>query len=397
MKKKLLFVMPSLSSGGGEKSLINLLSRLDYELYSVDLLLLNKEGLFLGLVPEQVQLLSVSGTFDLFSLRLGMSVQQYLLRGELALAYYRIMFSLQNRSAKNVSIGEQLSWKYMSKSIQKLNTRYDAAIGFLEKTSIYYCVEKVDAVKKIGWVHTDYDKLGMDPSYDADYFERLDYIVTVSNECANTLERYFPEQTEKINVIHNIVSPAIIQSMANEKYDDVYNRVEDEIVILSIGRLTPEKGFELAVLACKELLNRGYKLQWNIIGEGEEKEKLMKLIQENRLEQHFKLLGPKHNPYIYLKQADIYVHTSKFEGKSIAIDEAKILHKPIVVTRFNTAKDQIQDGLDGLIVDMNPMSVAAGVERLIQDRELADSITKYLSEQKLGTEEEIKKLYRLLA
>lgn len=397
MKKNLLFVMPSLSSGGGERSLVNLLNHIDYEHYNVDLLLLNEKGLFMELVPEQVHIVPVAGTFDLFKLGLGTSVHQYLYSGNLALAYNRILYSLQNRSAKNSSIGEQRSWKYMAKSIQKLKKRYDAAIGFLEKTSIYYCVEKVDAGKKIGWIHTDYDKLGMDPAFDAYYFEKLDYIVTVSEGCANTLERNFPDQSHKINIIHNIISPALIRSMANEERKDLYDRSENERVILSIGRLNPEKGFDLAIQACRDLLNRGYKLQWNIIGEGEERGRLTRLIQENGLTQHFKLLGLKNNPYTYIKQADIYVQTSKFEGKSIAIDEAKILNKPIVVTRFNTAKDQINDGIDGLIVDMNAVAVASGIETLMQDKGLTNKIVEHLSKQKLGTEEEIKKLYQLLA
>lgn len=309
--------MPSLSSGGGERSLVNLLNQIDFDQYNVDLQLLNVEGLFMELVPKQVRIVPVAGTFHLFKLGLGLSVQRYLRSGNLSLAYYRFMFSLENRRAKNASIGEQLSWKYMSKSMEKLKKHYDAAIGFLEKTSIYYCIEKVDADKKIGWIHTDYDKLGMDPIHDINYFEKLDYIVTVSEECANTLERNFPDQSHKINIIHNIVSPTTIRSMAEEQEHDVYDRTGDELIILSVGRLTPEKGFDLAVEACRDLLNRGYHVKWNIIGEGEEREKLTKLIEENGLTQHFKLLGLKNNPYSYIKQADIFVQTSKFEGNRL--------------------------------------------------------------------------------
>ncbi|MEV5025990.1 glycosyltransferase [Paenibacillus sp. LPE1-1-1.1] len=397
MKKNLLFVIPSLNSGGGEKSLVNLLSQIDFDQYEVDLFLLNHEGLFMELLPKQVRVLPLPVAFQIFGKSLAESVQQFLSRGNLMLALNRIMFSVKNRSNKQTSIGEQNSWKYLASSLLPLSQTYDAAIGFLEKTSIYFCVEKVHAGKKIGWIHTDYDKLGMNPDFDIHYFKQLDHIVTVSEECSNILKRRFPMQAPKVNVIHNIVSPSVIKSMADKEHQDVYGRKEDEAVILSVGRLNHEKGFEMAIAACKILVDRGYNIQWNIIGEGKERETLLSLIAELGLEKHFKLLGLKSNPYTYIKQSDIYVQTSKFEGKSIAIDEAKILNKPIVITRFNTAKDQINDGIDGLIVDMDAEAIASGIEKLLTDQSLSLTMVEQLSRQKLGTEEEIMKLYQLLA
>jgi glycosyltransferase involved in cell wall biosynthesis len=84
------------------------------------------------------------------------------------------------------------------------------------------------------------------------------------------------------------------------------------------------------------------------------------------------------------------------EGKSIAIDEAKILHKPIVVTNFSTAKDQIDHGQNGLIVNMDPKAIAEGIQAIIDDAELRNKITLQLSKEKLGTESEIDKLYQLI-
>ncbi|CAM4112836.1 glycosyltransferase [Paenibacillus alkaliterrae] len=396
MKKNLLFVIPSLSAGGGERSLVNLLSQIDYSQYNVDLFLFSHEGLFMDLVPEEVCVLPLPDSYNRFALPLKHSVTQFLLAGRASLAYNRIMFSLKNRTIKNVALREQLSWKYLSSSMKNVMKQYDAAIGYLEKTSIYYCVEKVEASKKIGWVHTDYDKLGMDPCFDINYFKKLDHIVTVSEECANILKRRFPDQDEKVNVIQNIVSPTVINQLADEGHVDVFNRKGDEIVVLSVGRLNDEKGFDLAIKACKKLVDQGCNFQWNVIGEGEERENLTKLIMEYGVENHFKLLGLKPNPYPYIKQADIYAQTSKFEGKSIAIDEAKILNKPILVTNFSTANDQIKNGVEGLIVEMNSEAVASGIEKLIKEKRLRSSMSTHLSGLQLGTEEEIEKLYKLL-
>lgn len=396
MKKKLLFVIPSLSAGGAERSLINLLAQLDFRKYDVDLFMFNHDGVFRDLVPKNVQVLPLPDRYNRFAMPMWNSVSHFLWNKDAALAYSRIMFSFRNRLYRSVSIGEQQGWKYIARSFDKIDKKYDVAIGFLEKTSIYFCAEKVDAAKKIGWVHNDYDKLGMDPYFDQSYFQKLDHIVTVSEECGHILRRRFPDQDNKINVIHNIVSPKAIRNMAEKESNDVYDRNGDEFVILSIGRLNAQKGFELAIKTCRLLVDKGFRFQWNIIGEGEERERLTELIRAEGLEQKIKLLGLKPNPYPYIKQADIYAQTSRFEGKAIAIDEAKILNKPIVITNFSTAKDQIEDGVEGLIVDMNADAIANGISKLIKDKEIRKRMTEHLSQLELGTEEEINKLYSLI-
>ncbi|MFC0560073.1 glycosyltransferase [Halalkalibacter alkalisediminis] len=395
MKKNLLFVMPSLAAGGGEKSLVNLLSQIDYKKYNVDLFLLNHNGIFMEYIPKEVQVLTLPDSYSVFTLPLYHSLIKFLLKGKPSLAIARIMFTLTSRNNKNTSEREQYSWKYISEALDITNKKYDVAIGFLEKTSTYFCVDKVNATKKIGWVHIDYDKLGMDPEFDIHYFKKLDNIVTVSQECASILKRRFPSESNKVDVIYNVVSPSMINKMAIQGKYDIYDKKDDEVIILSIGRLHYQKGFEMAIEACKKLVDKGYNIRWYIIGEGEEREKLLSLIKTNKLEKYFKLLGLKSNPYPYLKQADIYAQTSRFEGKSIAIDEAKILQKPILVTNYSTAKDQITNEINGVIVEMNSESIGKGMEKVILDNNLRDNIIENLSKELLGTEEEINKLYKM--
>jgi len=395
MKKNLLFVIPSLSAGGGEKSLVSLLNQIDYDQYNVDLFLFNHEGLFMEYLPKQVKILPHPEEFQLFSKPLFKSFTALFIKGKLQIALNRVLFAIKNRIIQNVSEREQYSWKHLSSSITNLDRYYDTAIGFLEKTSIYYCVDKVNAHRKIGWIHNDYDKLGMNPEFDLPYFNQLNKIVTVSEECANVFKKRFPDQKDKVDLMYNVVSPKMINHMANEQ-TDVFQRRKDEIIVLTIARLHPQKGLEIAVESCKELINKGYKLRWFVIGEGDERERLKKLIKKNKLEQSFILLGLKANPYPYIKQADIYVQTSRFEGKSIAIDEAKILNKPIIVTDFSTAKDQITNGHDGLIVNMNVKGVVEGIVKVITKKGLQCTLINNLKNVHLGTEEEVKKLYKII-
>ncbi|WP_251026746.1 MULTISPECIES: glycosyltransferase [unclassified Bacillus (in: firmicutes)] len=396
-KKNLLFVIPSLSAGGGEKSLVNLLSQIDFSQYDVDLFMFNHDGLFMDFIPTEVRVLPLPETYQLFSKNITKAVKELLMKGKLSLAYNRVIFTLKNKYTKNVSTREQYTWRHLAKSFARLEKNYDVAIGFLEKTSTYFCVDKVNAAKKIGWVHIDYDKLGMDPKFDIGYFQKLNKIVTVSEECENIFKNRFPSEKNKVEIVYNIVSPTMIYKMAAQESQDVYKRKNNEIIILSIGRLHFQKGFELAIEACKKLVDKGYNIKWNIVGEGEERKKLESLIKLNKLEDHFKLLGLKANPYPYIKQADIYAQTSKFEGKSIAIDEAKILNKPIIVTNYSTAKDQITNGMDGLVAEMNSNSVAEHIENLIQDEVLRKKLINNLSQLKLGTEGEINKLYGIFS
>ncbi|MDI6530305.1 glycosyltransferase [Bacillus mycoides] len=391
MKKDVLFVINNLNCGGAEKSLISLLNTMDYSRYNVDLFLFKHEGLFLNKIPKQVNVLEEPSEYQLFDMPIKAAVMKCLRQGRLDIALSRVCAGYIFKSEKNKARCEQRVWRYLSKSLQNISKKYDVAIGYLEKNPVYFCIDKVNANKKIGFIHTDYDKLGMDPNIDMGYFRSLDHIVTVSEECANVLKQRFSIYNDKIGVIHNIVSPSTINKMSQEKVDLERKGVK----LVSVGRLSHEKGFDLAIEACKNLVGDGYEIKWYIIGEGEGRGKLEKMIEENHLQDYFLLLGLKENPYPYIREADIYVQPSRFEGKSIAIDEAKILHKPIMVTNFSTAKDQIKNEENGLIIDMDAHSLSEGIKKLIHNEELRNKLIKNLSDEELGTESEIKKLYTL--
>jgi glycosyltransferase involved in cell wall biosynthesis len=396
MKKKILFVIPSLSAGGSEKSLVNLLTQINYSLYDVDLFLFNNTGIFLSSLPSEVNILDNGSNYKIFTRSLKDSFLGYIKKGQFNLAYCRIMFTLINRLTKNISLGEQYSWKYLSKAFEYLDNDYDVAIGYLEKSSIYFTIDKVRSKNKIGWIHTNYTTSGMNPKFDEKYFNKLNQIVTVSEECASSLNDNFFHLKEKIKVIYNIVSPKTINELSRTSIDET-NLFDNSCVnLITVARLSYEKGIDIAIKTCKLLISKGLNIKWYVIGEGNEREKLELLIEEYKLFNNFFLLGNKQNPYPYIKLADIYIQPSRYEGKSIAIDEAKILQKPIIVTNFETAKDQISAGVNGLVVEMNEINLAVGIEKLIENDKLANTFLNNLSKEKLGTEGEINELYKIL-
>nr|WP_208414421.1 glycosyltransferase [Paenibacillus castaneae] len=386
--------MNNLQCGGAEKSLLSLLQTMDYSRYNVDLYLFKHEGIFFNKLPKAVNVLEMPYLYRYFDMSINRAVIDCIKKGRFKLAFSRLRAGYIFFTEKNPARREQRAWKYVSKSMPVLQKEYDAAIGFLEKNPVYFGIEKVKADKKLGFIHNDYDKLQMDSVIDSHYFEQLDHLITVSDICGEVLEQRFPQFKHKVKIIENIVSPSLIHTMSLEA-SDLFN-VKNTFRILSIGRLNDQKGFDMAIDACKRLVESGYAVNWFIIGEGENRSCLEQQIEQNQLQTHFHLLGLKENPYPYLREADIYVQPSRFEGKSIAIDEAKILNKPIILTNFSTAKDQIIHNHNGLIVDMTAEAIFEGIERLIVDVSLRSALSKQLSSEILGTETEIEKLYALL-
>lgn len=391
MKKKLLFVIPSLDAGGAEKSLVNLLNVLDFSQYEVDLFLFSKKGLFLNQVPKEVNFVDGGIDFETFKKPLLKSVFSFLLKGKFELVKARFDFYKTNKNISNKAVAEQNSWKFMEKSLLKISKKYDAAIAYLEKSSVYFVAEKTRANKKLAWIHTDYETSGMNPDFDRSFFSQMNALITISENCKRSLQKHFQEcRTE---IIENISSAKLIDKLSQEKIQ-IENTAPTKI--LSVARLSKEKGIDIAVETAKILKEKKLNFVWEIIGSGSEKENLEKQISELGLGNSFKLLGLKENPYPYLKNCDVYVQPSRCEGKSIAIDEALILKKLIVVTNFSTAKDQIADRKNGLIAEMNPQSLAEKILEIFNNSKLRSEILNYLNSKNYSNEWEIEKLYKLI-
>lgn len=391
-KTKLLFVIPSLGAGGAEKSLVNLLVELDYTKYEVDLFLLSHHGIFQKQVPTEVNILETPALLEAFALSPLKSFAHFFIKGKWSLIYHKLMLILNNRLIKDTHLAEQKNWKHFKHFIPPFTKTYDAAIGYLEKTSNYMVADRTNAKKKIGWIHTDYIKMGLIREIDAIYFRRLNTIVGVSEECVVGLLSVFPNFSDKFVIVENITSSKQILKLAEEQTPPSFQKP----YIASVGRLCEPKNFSLAIKTCKLLKSKGVHLQWLVIGEGELRMQLEQQIKEAGLGNDFILLGLKVNPYPYIKNAFIYCQPSLFEGKSIAIDEAKLLCKPIVVTNFSTVYDQISDGQTGLIAEMTPESLAEKLEQLFADEDLRKQLIANLEADKtkaIAKEKEIVKQF----
>lgn len=392
MRKKILFVMPGLYGGGAEKSLINLLNLLDYSKYEVDLLLFKHEGLFLGQVPKEVNVLPTPISLKYSFVPLDKEALKNIeaIKAEIIRIIGTVICKLFYKKRE-----KQARWEYFYiYSIKRLKGQYDVALAYLQGESSYYVIDKVIAQKKYIWIHNDYDKLEGSDSFNKKYFKKANGVISVSDRCVEILKRTFPDLKNKFYMLPNLTSATFIRKLATESFPKEY--VEGVPVLLSIGRLTRQKGFDFAIEAAAILKGKNILFKWFIIGTGELEKQLKAKINEKEVTDYIILLGARENPYPYIKNCDILVQTSRWEGKSVVLDEAKILCKPIVVTNYPTVYDQIDDGKEGMIVSMNTEDIADGIQKMLEKEELRNGFSKYLEVHEYGNQDEIQKYIDLI-
>ena len=395
MKKKILFVIDSLHCAGAEKSLTTLLSLLDYSKYDVDLQLFGYGGALEELVPKEVNILKPMEYIKFSSLSTKNAVIKSLKNMNFKMLSSRLKFSLAIRK-DNYSNAQKarVYWQKVSNVIEKNNKEYDIAISYAQGVPTFYVAEKVCAKKKLAWVNVSYKLEDEDRIFQEHFYDKYNKIVAVSDSAKNIFLETFPKYTDKLEIIYDINDADFIKKMSDQgqSYNDNYTGLR----ILTIGRLDNQKGYDMALEACKILKEKGIEFKWYSLGIGPLKDEIEKYIEDNNLKNHFKLLGVKANPYPFIKDCDIYVQTSRFEGFGIAIAEARMLNKPVVTTRFDAVYNQMKDRKNGLVVDMNSQGIVNGILEVINNKELTNEIISYLKTEKKGNTEELEKFYKLI-
>ena len=386
MKKKILFIIGYLGSGGISKSMVNLLTAMDRSRYEVHLLIMSaKAGDYEPFVPHDVIKhripevgwisAGVSGLMPLFK------------HGHILLMLCSIVRLFLSR------FDRALAARLMARMYPKLDGYFDVIVEYNGQQDLYYMVDKLNAAKKVTFFHSDYDKYNYYYKADKLYYPKVDAIYTISNTCVESLKRYFPNVASKVCLFENISTPNVIRQWSEkEEVLSDYNGV----VLVTVGLISYNKGFDLIIEAAKRLKERNHDFKWVMLGSPttDGKEMITKL-EKLDLKYDFVFTGVKPNPYPYMRRADILVHASRFEGKSITLDEAKILCKPIVVTNFSTVYDQFEDRVNASICDMNGESLVDAIEELIRYNELRKSYVNYLSEHIVDNSSEVEKIYAL--
>ncbi|ASM48731.1 hypothetical protein PESP_a0487 [Pseudoalteromonas espejiana DSM 9414] len=383
--------------GGAERSLIGLLSSIDYEKCDVSLKLFHHEGDFLPLIPAPVKIIPNDPLYSNYERPLRKVLFSKYFRFGVARLIGKIecyIYRKRNKIPYSSWIAQQYTHKNIINKLPQIPGNYDMAINFLGVPDVV--CKKVVAKIRLGWVHTDYEQLSVNEELDIRVYSELDYIINVSKDCNEIFKLKYPSLNHKAKVIENILSKKSIvkQSNLNVAMEDM-PRVISEQIILSIGRYCRAKNFDNIPKIAKNLLEYGCRFKWYIIGYGSEEDIIRDNIDKLGLSDVVILLGKKANPYPYIKKCDIYVQPSRYEGKSVTVREAQILGKPVVITDYATAPSQINNGVDGIIVPMENTKCALQLSKIMSDKILLSKLAKYCDSADFGNEEEINTLYKL--
>lgn len=396
MKKKLLFVIYSLGGGGAEKALVNLLNLIDRSRYDISVQLFENRGINLEFLPEDVNLLPDLKSQQWMMESIKPFAKKALKAGKPGLLIKRLAAAARPRLKGYASSRYKTlcTWKAVRCDFPKPKEHYDIAIAYLQGTPIYYVVDCVQADRKIGWMHIDYSKVDDVPRQELlEYYSKLDAFISMSQKCVEELQDAFPTIRDKISLLHNLNAVNLIEELSER--DVVEDMRSDVPTILSIGRLCDQKGYDYAIDAAARLVKEGVSFCWYVLGAGELEQRLKQQVADNGLEDRFIFLGLRTNPYPYIKKAAVIAQTSRYEGKSVVLDEAKILKKPILVTNYNSVGDQIQHEKTGYIVDMNAQDIARGLKEMLENPALCQQLVEGLEDARQEQQYWLEKHYEV--
>lgn len=393
MKKKILFIVGTLDSGGVSRSMISLLNTIDKEAYDVSLLITNPTGLFMDLLSHvgKIQIIEDERMSCLFQRFKGMG--GLLKKGHLFLVIGNLMRMVLTK------IDRGLAGWLLSRLMPAIQKEFDVIVDYGGQHQLYYMVDKLRGKKKISFFHNDYAQWPYYYKMDRLYYKKVDNVFTISEVCLKSLLNYFPYLDGKAGVMENISPCHLIESMADENIPDM--NFPGKYIFLTLGHICPDKGTDFAVRAMDMLKKKGIDFRWYFIGDIRKDSvayyrNILSEIKKYKLEENVCFLGTRKNPYPYIKKADLYIHPSRFEGKSIALDEAKILCKPIVVTCFSTVSDQFEDNWNASVCEMNAESLATAIEDLLINVEKRQKYISNLRKEKRDNSNAINILYETI-
>lgn len=357
--KKLLFINGHLNTGGVEKSLLDILKHLDYEKYEVDLLLLEELGDYASEIPEQVhvQLRCLKNTYGSVPSSLLRCIRQrdwFCFRMRLIFLMMKLFGQKEIRFARKFLTGNQ---------------HYDCVIGFRPGICTQIAAFAANADKRITWWH--HGEINVEHNSYLEVANACDQIAVVSEACRSMLADAFPTLERKLTIVPNMLD---VNSVCDKAETFQPYAQSDMLHIVTLCRLSPEKHIENAVFAAQKLKEKGITFQWHVVGGGSIENELRETAENAGVADCFLFEGNQPNPYPYLKNADLFVHPSYVESQGLVVLEAMALGVPCVVTKSLGPCEFIEDGVNGILTEQSPESLAEKVMEILTDQKLYEHI-----------------------
>lgn len=375
--KKILMVAQTLGGGGTEVALVELINHLDTKKYEITLLLMDKDTSFIDRIKRKIKI-------------------KYLKFDDMFWHNLVSMNTMVGKAIKKANINSSLkiydiALKHIYSSV--FNKKYDLAIDFYGYGSFTTAIvaDKVNASKKVTWLHDA--KMSWIKNVE-EYFDKYNKIFCVSKSVKVSFDKLYPQIDNKSEVFYNLIDKTNIIRKSTEFVP--HNFKKNKFNIVSVGRLTEQKGFDIALESAKILKNRGLNFQWFVVGEGRDRKKLEKKMRKLNLNNFFFFLGQKANPYPYIKNGNVFVLPSRHEGYGLAVLEARVFKKTVIVSNIPVYKEQIINNKNGLISELNAEDLSNKIMKLYYDSDLRDRIDLYLSKENINFDSEIKKIEELV-
>lgn len=397
-----------LELGGAETSLIGLLHAFDSDKVDVDLFVYSHQGNLMTAIPRHVNLLPENKTWSMLEKPLKQVLQDGHLRIFLARLKAKRLMKCYLR--EHNSLDGSAIFGFIGQEVNKVlpdinpSIKYDMAISYLHPH--HFVRSHIRAKKYLCWIHTDYSAIDVNAEMELPIWGAYEHIVSISPDCTKGFLSKFPSLKLKILEMENIMPKALIEQKVKDNLSCSSEfKVEEGVTrLVSVGRICEAKNYDnipYMVQALKRLCissigsssSKGF--HWYIIGPGDHSA-IDKLSEQLGVSDAVTFLGSSSNPYPYIQACDIYVHPSRYEGKSIVVREAQILCKPVIITNYPTAKSQIQDGVDGVICELDNQKIAEAIYELANNQEKQQTFIDYLRTHDYAGMREVEKLYDLL-
>lgn len=385
--KRVLFIIDSLTCGGAEKSLVSLLPLLDREKYELHLWMLNRGGEFESLLPADVIVEHGPRRSKM---------------GKLKSFLGQVMFSFMLRFNRCIGHKEhpaETLWKSKGWAMTGIPGEWDVAIAYQQGLPTYLVASKIKAKHKMAWVNVDIFKAGYNVEFNLRHLNKMDHVIAVSQTLSSMIAKHMTAIAPKLVTILDVLNPQLITTLADAEipHDLPKHDMGSCPLLVTVARVSPPKNYLLAVETASALRAKGIDFHWIFVGDGPDMSKVKSRIDELKLNDIVIPLGLRTNPYPYMKACDVYVQTSRFEGFGLTVGEAKILHKPIVSTNFTVVTNQLIDGKNGLIAEMNPESLSTAIIKMLKDPHLRQCVVENLkTEYNQTSVTEVKKVEQLL-
>lgn len=363
---KIIVLTTSLSRGGITSFMIPLVNFLIEENHDVTLAYTIDEGNYVDRISNKVHKLQYK-TCGKYS-----KLLRYI-RKNVIFDVLRIVMRKKNAIPKYSSI-QRIAY-INAEDVFITDQKYDIAISTTEGFCNAVVANRIVADRKIGWIHPDMRSLGLDIKKGTLILNKFNYIVSVSQSGCETLKTFFPNAEGKFVHIDNMIDSESIRMKSMVKINDMYKDVNERTLVTVCRIANESKRLDRIISVADNLKKQSFIFKWYIIGDGPDYNMLNALIKEKSLVDKVILLGARSNPFPYIKKADYFVLTSQYEGKPIVIEEAKVLHTPIIVTNYSSAKNQVSEKM-GVVVDNTDEKLIEQISNVIKSDSQLERIRK---------------------